>query len=89
MRKRNPRSEAAIKEAVKMLSEGRVHCINGGYAENKKLKNYELQFYLDGDKVSSPPIAIIDLRDFYRKRAPLKGITKAVRKAVSARGRRR
>jgi hypothetical protein len=38
---------------------------------------------------SAAPIAIFDLRDCYRLRAPLKGVTKAIRKAIQPKRKRK
>lgn len=72
MKKRDPlRTEAAIRKAVTKFKRG--ECILG------KLPGYEVEFW---DQLGSDPIAIADLRDLYRKRKPLKGVTKKLRKAV-------
>lgn len=75
-KKHDPRSEAAQRAACKKLKNGRAHI---ELWSDEAVGMYEIAIsntYLD--KV----LAIFDLRDCYRKRKPLTGIMKKVRKAV-------
>lgn len=79
LKKRDPlRTEAAIKKAVKLWAYGDLAIKDYGLKSR-----WEIGFYQYGDL-----IAVADLRDLYRKRQPLRGITKAVRRAVHPRSRR-
>lgn len=78
-KKRDPRSEAAQKEAVRLLKRNTVNeCAAYPYFVEEP-GSTEVQI-LRGD--TEEVIAIFDLRDCYRKREPLKGITKKFRKAI-------
>lgn len=78
-KKRNPRSEAAQREALKKLyySSVRIAWLEGG-------EDYEIYIKEDEEVV-----AIFDLRDCYRKRKPLTGITKKLRSAIQPRRKRK
>jgi len=83
MKKRDPlRTEAAIKKAVEKWGMGGAGLRDYDLSGFLKLTSYDVVFYRR-EKV----IAIADLRDLYRKREPLRGITKAVRGAVHPRKR--
>lgn len=86
--KHDLRSEAAQREAIRLAKESKVYFKDekvyfkdesDGMHYNHSPFVYALRTWSD------ELIAIFDLRDCYRKRAPLKGITKAVRKAVQPR----
>ena len=67
-RKHNPKSEAAMREAIK----------------NKTRYEWFLAIFSESVQAwwNSELVAEFDLRDCYRKRRPLKGIGKAVSKLV-------
>ena len=79
-RKRNPRSERAMKAAVE--NRRSYHWVLAtGRGDHKFIEVY--RSYSNWlTKHDEPPIAIFDLRDCYRKRQPLTGITKRLRRAV-------
>lgn len=85
-KKHNPRSEAAQKNAIGKLGQPGISVnspMNSGWASvNDKLKPTEIAIvddYKDEDKWI---LAIFDIRDCYRKRQPLMGINKALKKAI-------
>jgi hypothetical protein len=75
------RTEAAMRKAVRLYEKGLVS-FTWESSEDMRL---EIEAY---EVDTGNKIAIFDLRDCYQKRSPLKGITKAVRKAISPKGRR-
>ncbi len=75
-RKHDPRSEAAMREAIKLWLKQDAELT----VRHKQIGTCELEI-----EKNNETLAIFDLRDCYRKRQPLKGITKAVRKAVQPR----
>ncbi len=79
-KKHNPKSEAAQREAIRNKWDNlwTVHATD---------ETVEVVAYvrLDGEEVA---LVRFDLRDCYRKRAPLKGITKALRKVVQPKRKR-
>lgn len=79
-KKRDPlRTEAAIERAVQELVEDRAYaCRVPGEPYHMKIQMYREY----GDRV----LAIADLRDLYRKRAPIK--MKDLRKAIQPRRKR-
>lgn len=80
LKKRDPlRTEAALKKAIQQVAARKA-------VINLSMKaEHGLEFWSeDGETL----IALADLRDLYRKRQPLRGITKAVRRAVHPRSRR-
>lgn len=68
-RKHDPKSEAAMRRAIRD---------RGGL----EWRLFIFQSVVQATGSDGELIAEFDLRDCYRKRAPLKGITKAMRKAV-------
>jgi hypothetical protein len=75
-RKRNPRSEAAMREAVRLLLKDEAKCwIKHG---NGAPTEVEISSGREGAEL----LAIFDLRDCYRKRAPLTGVTKKLKAAI-------
>lgn len=84
--KRDPlRTEAAIKKAVKRWAECNT-TFNKGWCHLTTTSDEPFCVTISD---SSGPLAIADLRDLYRKRQPLRGITKAVRSAVQPKRRGR
>lgn len=84
-RKHNVRSEAAMRKAIKKWTTEKPVCREHSLTDDGyPIVNFYDGFHINEDKL----IAIFDLRDCYRKRQPLKGITKAVRKAVQPRGKK-
>ena len=83
-KKRNPRSEAAQREAIRLWNKCCVILIPIPCTTQIKAEISSL-----GSASTNRPyreiVAIFDLRDCYRKRAPIKCITKAVRKAIQPR----
>lgn len=79
-KKHNPRSEAAQREAIKRLAEPGVDLkwLAGG-------EDYEIYAIQALGGTQNEVIAIFDLRDCYRKRKPLTGITKTMRKVIQPR----
>lgn len=75
MKKKNIRSEAAMREALKLFVKNQA---SRGYGFGK---NYSKVYFYDTTQ-NPELIAIFDLRDCYRKRSPLKGIKKALSKAI-------
>lgn len=74
-KKHNPRSEAAQRFAVKSFMAG------DAFMEENRAKLYpSVNIHVVGG--SNELLATFDLRDCYRKRAPLKGIKKAMTKAI-------
>lgn len=73
-RKRSVRSEAAMREAMKHLRHLHWDIFIGP-------KTVRVEAYAEHD-MRVQTVAVFDLRDCYRKRAPLKGITKKLRKAI-------
>ena len=77
--KRDPlRTEAAIKRAVGAWNQGDAR-IKDYEHDNQLPEEFEMFFI---DSYSREIIAVADLRDLYRKRKPLKGVTKKLRRAV-------
>lgn len=77
-RKQDPlRTEAAIKRAVKIWAASNVK-----FGKWCHLTTVADEPYCVAIGDSTGRLAIADLRDLYRKRQPLKGITKAMRKMV-------
>lgn len=86
------RTEAAVKKAVKLFSTGYAVIETGvlyGVRQDDGLSTYILQpteiaialprkLYQTHTEI----LAIIDLRDLYRKRAPLTGINKKLKSAI-------
>lgn len=72
------RTEAAIKRALQSLRKGRA------YRWHSNLKWYEVGFK---DRDTEEYIAIADLRDCHRKRAPIR--MKDLRKAIQPRRKRK
>lgn len=62
-------TEAAIRRAIALCKQGKA---------GAEVTGLLLEFYDD----SGTCIACADLRDLYRKRKPLKGVTKKLRKAI-------
>lgn len=78
MKKRDPRSEAAMREAI------RRH-IDKGDVIWDVCWSEDSTFVTASTPNDREYIAIFDLRDCFRKRAPLKGIAKKMRKAIQPR----
>ena len=76
----NHRSEVAQREACRLLRRGEATKSFACYE-----KPFEIHVYKDVGK-KWEKVAIFDLRDCYRKRRPLKGVTKAMRKAIAGKG---
>lgn len=76
IKKHDPRSEAAQREVFK----DREFFIWHTYHTKSTIEIHALGTLALGNPGQA--VAIFDLRDCYRKRQPLKGITKAVRKAI-------
>lgn len=72
-KKYDPRSEAAQREACRLLKSGDAH----------RYFSLGETFTVHVAELNKDPIAIFDLRDCYRKRQPLKGIKKAFNKAIA------
>jgi len=75
--KRNPRSEAAMREAAKLMGLVRRTWDMGLVISEKP---FLLEYHAIGRL-----IAIFDLRDCYRKRKPLKGVAKELKKVMTRR----
>ncbi|HXF28950.1 MAG TPA: hypothetical protein VN457_03805, partial [Chlamydiales bacterium] len=72
-KKHDPRSEAAQRAAIKAYDAGI------GWIGFSGTGPAPIVYILRGE---TEVLAIFDLRDCYRKRQPLKGITKKLRKAI-------
>lgn len=76
------RTEKAMSKALKLIPTGEAY-IEHGIGDRRWWE--VLVFATDPlDHV----IAVFDIRDCVRKRAPLKGITKAIRKAIAPKGKK-
>lgn len=76
-KKRNPRSEAAMREAGKLM---RLVPKTWDMGLKVSREPFILEYHAIGRL-----IAIFDLRDCYRKRKPLKGVAKELKKVMQRR----
>jgi hypothetical protein len=83
-KKHDPKSEAAQREALREP----YHWVWQLDATEGVVRAYDRTFDSKG-RERDIVLAIFDLRDCYRKRAPLKGVTKALRKAIAPKRKRR
>ena len=74
-RKRDPRSEASQRAALRRIKQGSAFRQLGDGEERHIVRVYETN-------APGALLAIFDLRDCYRKRAPLKGIKKKLGEIV-------
>lgn len=80
MKTKNPRSEAAQREAIRNRDSLFFDVTVG--PRSVVVTAHELV------SCSDEPVAVFDLRDTYRKRAALTGITKKIRKAIQPKAKR-
>lgn len=79
--KPNPRTEVAQRRAIsKWLADGGVSF--GLEACNGTMTVHAYDMDADSERLRRLPMAIFDLKDCYRKRQPLKGITKKIRRVL-------
>lgn len=72
------KTEAAQRRAIKLMNDGLAYiAVSNAHSPILEVR------------ADSKTIALFDLRDCYRKRAPLKGIQKTMRKAVQPKKKRK
>lgn len=85
-KKRNLSSEAAQREAASMLRNNKAYLAFSTFGQSSPLNRFQVAcFRYRVDGVVSELIAVFDLRDCFRKRKPLTGITKKLRSAIQPR----
>lgn len=78
------RTEKAMKEAIRLLKKGEAW---RGASAGKAYEVYIFP-YDPFPILGITPVAIFDLRDCIKLRAPLKGFNKAMRKAIAPKGKK-